>query len=320
MPTASGDVLALGSPTASSAAQARRGRAGARRGVPDAGDDAARLDGRAPGRRQQSTARPGGTDEPHTYRATSRASSGRGGSGAGSPFVRARLGVATEMRRGARPGFADGGSCGRRLLIGSDGVHSVVRRVIDPSAPAPTSGVCSTRAATRAACARGESGHLRAHHRRHAFLGAWRPEARSGGPRTCPSAAGAVSEDLLSCAGKLAAPLLKLFAGDAGPAIELMGGRRGDARRPIHSLPPRRAGTAGGWSSWATPRTRRRPVLHRRFAGDRGRRRARDCLRELPDAGAAFPRFGRSAGRAWSGSSAGRRGRTPARPPDRSAA
>jgi FAD-dependent urate hydroxylase len=48
-----------------------------------------------------------------------------------------RLVAAEETANGVRASFADGSSAEGDLLIGCDGIHSAVRSVIDPAAPAP---------------------------------------------------------------------------------------------------------------------------------------------------------------------------------------
>ena len=48
-----------------------------------------------------------------------------------------RLVSAAESRDGVRATFADGSEAAGDLLVGADGVHSTVRRLIDPDAPAP---------------------------------------------------------------------------------------------------------------------------------------------------------------------------------------
>ena len=51
-----------------------------------------------------------------------------------------RLVAASQTDGGVRATFADGGEATADILIGSDGIHSTVRRVVDPKAPAPMYG------------------------------------------------------------------------------------------------------------------------------------------------------------------------------------
>ncbi len=63
-----------------------------------------------------------------------------------------RLTGAEVTEGGVRATFSDGTDAAGDVLIGCDGVHSTVRKIIDPAAPAPATPACSTPAATRAAC------------------------------------------------------------------------------------------------------------------------------------------------------------------------
>ncbi|HEY2267053.1 MAG TPA: hypothetical protein VGI96_30825, partial [Streptosporangiaceae bacterium] len=63
-----------------------------------------------------------------------------------------RLVRAMETGDAVRAVFADGSEATGDLLIGCDGVHSTLRRIIDPAAPSPVySGLINT-AATPPAC------------------------------------------------------------------------------------------------------------------------------------------------------------------------
>ena len=62
-----------------------------------------------------------------------------------------RLRGAEPAGAGIRALFEDGSDAVGDLLIGCDGVHWAVRRLIDPRAPAPRTSVCSTSAAIRPA-------------------------------------------------------------------------------------------------------------------------------------------------------------------------
>jgi FAD-dependent urate hydroxylase len=83
-----------------------------------------------------------------------------------------RLTGATRTRSGVRAEFEDGSSAEGAVLVGADGLHSRVRRIIDPAAPPPRYlGVCSTRSDTSAAS----------------------PATRPAAPSGCTSTAGASS-------------------------------------------------------------------------------------------------------------------------------
>ena len=49
-----------------------------------------------------------------------------------------RLAAAEQTSDGVRAVFDDGSEAVGDVLIGADGIHSTVRRLIDPAAPAPT--------------------------------------------------------------------------------------------------------------------------------------------------------------------------------------
>lgn len=63
-----------------------------------------------------------------------------------------RLVDVRDTGEGVRAVFADGSEAVGDVLIGCDGVHSTVRRIIDPAAPAPTCVGLLNTGASRATC------------------------------------------------------------------------------------------------------------------------------------------------------------------------
>jgi FAD-dependent urate hydroxylase len=132
-----------------------------------------------------------------------------------------RLVSASPVDGGVRATFADGSSAVGDVLIGCDGVHSTVRRLIDPAAPAPAySGLITTGGYARGVTVDTPPGAYEMIFGRRAFFGygtapdgevwwfsnvPWRPEPARG-----------------SLAGDWRDRLLSLHAGDAGPALPLI--------------------------------------------------------------------------------------------------
>jgi 2-polyprenyl-6-methoxyphenol hydroxylase-like FAD-dependent oxidoreductase len=136
-----------------------------------------------------------------------------------------RLVAAEDRGNAVRAVFADGSEATADILIGCDGVHSTVRRIIDPAAPAPA----YARLLTTGGYARGvrvgtEPGSYEMIFGKRAFFGyAVAPDAdvwwfANLARRTEPGRAelAAVSP------GELRRSLLELYADDAGPANALI--------------------------------------------------------------------------------------------------
>jgi FAD-dependent urate hydroxylase len=129
----------------------------------------------------------------------------------------------TESASGVRAEFADGSTAEADVLIGADGIHSAVRRTMDPAAPPPAyAGLVGNGGFARAVAGVDvKPGHYEMIFGRRAFFGylvapgdevwwfanvPWRPE---------PTRGELAAIDWL--------PRLRgLFAGDAGPAIPVL--------------------------------------------------------------------------------------------------
>jgi len=134
--------------------------------------------------------------------------------------------------------FADGSHAEGDLLIGADGIHSAVRRLIDPDAPEPRyGGLLNTGGHTRGVCAADAPGHYELIFGRRAFFGhVTAPDGTVWWFANLPwpeePAAAALPHD------DLRARLLDLFAADAGPATALIeAGGEPMPLSPIHSVP-----------------------------------------------------------------------------------
>ena len=183
------------------------------------------------------------------------------------------------------------------LLIGADGVHSAVRRLIDPAAPAPTyGGLLNTGGRAPAGVVVGaEPGHYEMIFGRRAFFGhVTAPDGEVWWFANLPHASEPSREELSALRGDdLRARLLELFAGDAGPALELIRAS-GEPMppSPIHSIPhlPRwhrdRMLVIGDAAHAPSPSSGQGASLAIEDAVVLG-----SCLRDAPDAAAAFARF-----------------------------
>jgi FAD-dependent urate hydroxylase len=132
-----------------------------------------------------------------------------------------RLVSASPVDGGVRATFADGSSAVADVLIGADGVHSTVRRLIDPGAPAPTyAGLITTGGYARGVRVDTPTGDYEMIFGRRAFFGyAAAPDGEvwwyTNVPRRPEPAPGSLKGDWRS-------RLLDLHAGDAGPALPLI--------------------------------------------------------------------------------------------------
>lgn len=151
-----------------------------------------------------------------------------------------RLVDAQDTGEGVRAVFADGSEAVGDLLIGCDGVHSTVRRIIDPAAPAPTyAGLLTTGGYARGVSVEAEAGSYEMIFGRRAFFG----YARAPGgevwwfanvPRPDEPTAGEVK----ASDGEWRRLLLELYRDDAGPAVALIEATPEIMpMSPIHSVP-----------------------------------------------------------------------------------
>jgi FAD-dependent urate hydroxylase len=192
---------------------------------------------------------------------------------------------------GVRAVFADGSSAAADLLVGADGVHSRVRRFVDPAAPPPmpvplldTGGFAPPQPGGRG------DGSFEMVFGRHAFFGHgtapdgavwWFANVPHTGPR--PAAAG------------WRAHLLELFAPDRSPACAIIASTVADPvpwRTHVLRRLPRwhddRAVVIGDAAHAAAPSSGQGASMAVEDAVQLGR-----CLRDLPDPGAAFAAFER---------------------------
>jgi FAD-dependent urate hydroxylase len=136
-----------------------------------------------------------------------------------------RLVAAHDTGDGVRAVFADGSEASGDVLIGCDGIHSAVRRMIDPAAPAPTySGLLGTGGYARGIAVEAAPGGFEMIFGRRAFFGyVVAPDGEvwwfSNVPRRPEPPAGELRAADESHSREL---LLELHAGDAGPAVPLI--------------------------------------------------------------------------------------------------
>jgi 2-polyprenyl-6-methoxyphenol hydroxylase-like FAD-dependent oxidoreductase len=152
-----------------------------------------------------------------------------------------RLVAAEETADGVRATFADGTAAVGDILIGCDGVHSTVRRIIDPAAPAPTySGLITTGGYARGVGVDTATGSYEMIFGRRAFFGyAMAPDGEvwwfANVPRRNEPARGeveAIEGD------EWRRRLVELYAADAGPAIPLIQATpEMMPMSPIHAIP-----------------------------------------------------------------------------------
>ena len=189
--------------------------------------------------------------------------------------------------------FADGSEAAGDLLVGADGIHSAVRRLIDPDAPSPRyGGLLNTGGHTRGVRAADAPGRYELIFGRRAFFGhVTAPDGTVWWFANLPWP-GEPTAESLRAPQNLRARLLDTFECDAGPATALIeGGGEPMPLTPIHSVPH-------------LPRRRRR-----RARGRRWRSRTPSCsgpacaMRAIPPRPSSTS--SRSAAREWSGSSAG---------------
>jgi FAD-dependent urate hydroxylase len=152
-----------------------------------------------------------------------------------------RLLDAQDTGDGVRAVFADGSEATGDVLIGSDGVHSTVRRIVDPNAPAPTyAGLITNGGYARGVRVDTEPGSYEMIFGKQAFFGyAAAPDGEVWWFANLPRRDEPVRGELRAVSGEeWRSRLLKLFADDAGPAIPLIQATPEMlAMTPIHAIP-----------------------------------------------------------------------------------
>jgi FAD-dependent urate hydroxylase len=152
-----------------------------------------------------------------------------------------RLVAAENLGDTVRAVFADGSEATADVLIGCDGVHSAVRRIIDPAAPAPAyAGLLTTGGYARGVPVDSEPGSYEMIFGRRAFFGYavapskdvwWFANLARGDEPGRGELAGVSGDDWRR-------RLLALFADDAGPAADLIRASPDIMTvSPIHTLP-----------------------------------------------------------------------------------
>lgn len=152
-----------------------------------------------------------------------------------------RLVAAEHSGDAVRAVFADGSEATGDLLIGCDGVHSTLRRIIDPAAPGPAySGLINTGGYASGVPVDTAPGSYEMIFGRRAFFGyAVAPGREVWWFANLPRRDEPARDELTAISDEeWRRRLLRLFAPDAGPAIELIEATPGlSAVSPIHTMP-----------------------------------------------------------------------------------
>jgi FAD-dependent urate hydroxylase len=145
--------------------------------------------------------------------------------------------------------FADGSEATGDLLIGCDGVHSALRRIVDPAAPSPSyAGLINTGGYASGVPVDTAPGSYEMIFGRHAFFGYAVAPGRevwwfANVPRSAEPARGEL--DAIP-ASQWRSRLLELYAADAGPAVKLIeASPELVAVSPVHTMPHLPAWHAG---------------------------------------------------------------------------
>jgi 2-polyprenyl-6-methoxyphenol hydroxylase-like FAD-dependent oxidoreductase len=207
-----------------------------------------------------------------------------------------RLAGAETTSDGVRAVFADGTDANGDLLIGCDGIHSAVRKIIDPAAPAPAyAGLLNTGGYARGVRVDTEPGSYEMIFGSRAFFGyAVAPDREvwwfANVPRRDEPARGEVE----AITGEEWRPrLIEMFADDAGPAVQLIEATPQIlTTSPVHTYPhlptwrSRDMIVIGDAAHAPSPSSGQGASLSIEDAVMLAK-----CLRDLPDAGEAFTRF-----------------------------
>ncbi len=207
-----------------------------------------------------------------------------------------RLIAAENVDGGVRACFADGSDATGDILIGCDGIHSTVRRIIDPNAPAPTyAGLINLGGYVRGVQVDADPGTYHMIFGKRAFFGyALAPDGEvwwfANVPQPDESACGSLAG---IGADEWRRRLIELFADDAGPAIRLIQATTHElAASPIHTMPhlptwhTDRMIVIGDAAHAPSPSSGQGASLSIEDAVQLGK-----CLRDLPNADRAFAAF-----------------------------
>jgi FAD-dependent urate hydroxylase len=206
------------------------------------------------------------------------------------------LAAAETIDGGVRARFTDGTSAAGDLLIGCDGVHSAVRRIIDPDAPGPAyAGLINLGGYVRGVQVSADPGTYHMIFGERAFFGyALAPDGEVWWFANVPEP-GEPARGALASTGTSAwrQRLTSLFAGDAGPATRLIEATAHDlAASPVHTMPrlptwhTDRMIVIGDAAHAPSPTSGQGASLAIEDAVQLGR-----CLRDLPGPDRAFAAF-----------------------------
>ncbi|MEV4622601.1 FAD-dependent monooxygenase [Asanoa sp. NPDC049573] len=205
-----------------------------------------------------------------------------------------RLVSFTESAGGVRAKFADGSTAEGDVLVGADGIHSAVRRVLDPSAPAPAyAGLVGNGGfAPPSAAVSAPPGHYEMIFGRRAFFGyVVAPGDEVWWFANVPYPAEPARGELAGIDWR--SRLLDLFDGDAGPAVEVIGTTPElvpmdaiSSVRGLRSWHSRRVVLVGDAAHAPTPTSGQGASL----SIEDGLVLAK-CLRDYPDPADAFARY-----------------------------
>jgi FAD-dependent urate hydroxylase len=152
-----------------------------------------------------------------------------------------RLAAADAVNGGVRASFTDGTQATGDVLIGCDGVHSAVRRMIDPAAPAPAyAGLINLGGYARGVRVDARPGTYHMIFGKRAFFGyAMAPDEEVWWFANVPEPDEPARGSLAGIpSGQWRQRLAGLFADDAGPATQLIQATAHDlAASPIHTMP-----------------------------------------------------------------------------------
>jgi FAD-dependent urate hydroxylase len=152
-----------------------------------------------------------------------------------------RLAAAEPVSGGVRARFTDGTEATGDILIGCDGTHSTVRRIIHPTAPAPAyAGLINLGGYVRGVPVSADPGTYHMIFGKRAFFGyALAPDGEVWWFANVPEPKEPARGSLASIStGQWRQRLTILFAGDAGPATRLIQATAHDlAASPVHTMP-----------------------------------------------------------------------------------